>query len=338
MKKLCLLLIITLAMFSDRSLGANKDLPLRLLQTIPLPNLKSGDFDHFAVDFEHNRLFLTAEENNAVEVFDLRTNKRIHTIRDVDTPHSLLYLADSNQLLVINGGDGAVKFFDVTTYDVIATVNVSLGADSSVYEPARHLLYIACGGEDAKMDSSLISIIDTSTRKHVGDIKVDSTNIEGMAIELNGPRLFVNIRDRSLIGVVDRERRTVIATWPLGGVKGNTPIALDEANHRLFVAGRKPATFLVLDTDSGKIVSSLPTAEITDDMLFDSESKRIYIACSDFAVVYAQVDADHYKELGRAPTGFRGKTAILVSPLQRYYVAVPRHGNKLAGVRVYQVQ
>src|SRR5438309_4395422 len=122
--------------------------PLRLLQTIPLPDLKGGDFDHFEVDFSGNRLFLTAEENNAVEVFDIRTNTLIHTIRNVDTPHSLLYLAATKQLWVVDGGDGTIKIFDGTNYAEIGSVELAIGADSAVYDPANYLLYVATGGED----------------------------------------------------------------------------------------------------------------------------------------------------------------------------------------------
>jgi DNA-binding beta-propeller fold protein YncE len=312
--------------------------PLRLLQTIPLPDLKGGDFDHFDVDLLGNRLFLTAEENNAVEVFDIRANKLIHTIQDVDTPHSLLYLSDTKQLWVVDGGDGIIKVFDGSSYAEIETVKLAIGADSAVYDPANHLLYVATGGEDAKMDFSLISIVDTSTRKRVGDIKVNSTNIESMALEKNGQRLFANVRDRNLVAVIDTKKRAVTSTWSLGGVHGNTPMALDEAHRRLFVVGRKPARLIVLDSDSGKIIATLPTAELTDDMLFDPESKRIYVACDELVVVYVQHDADHYAELGRIPTGFRAKTAILVPQLKRYFVAVPRHGQKIAEVRVYEVQ
>jgi hypothetical protein len=82
----------------------------------------------------------------------------------------------------------------------------------------------------------------------------------------------------------------------------------------------------------------LPTAEMTDDMAFDPAGKLSYVACSDFTGVYSQQDADHYEELGRVPTGFRAKTAILVPQLKRYYVAAPRHGNEPASVKVYEVQ
>jgi len=54
--------------------------PLTLIQTVPLPALREGDFDHFALDLTGHRLFLTAEKG-AVEVFDLRTNElRVHKV------------------------------------------------------------------------------------------------------------------------------------------------------------------------------------------------------------------------------------------------------------------
>src|ERR1700680_5114847 len=338
MKRFLALLVAANIICSAVAVSAQTKPPLRLLQTIPLPELKGGDFDHFDVDLSGNRLFLTAEENNAVEVFNIRANTLIHTIRDVDTPHSLLYLPATKQLWVVDGSDDIIKFFDVSTYAAVETVKLAIGADSAVYDPANHLLYIATGGEDAKMDFSLISIVDTSTRKRVGDIKVNSTNIESMALDKRGATLFANVRDRSLVAVIDTKKMAVTSTWKLGEVHGNPPMAVDEAHRRLFVVGRKPARLIVLDSDSGKIIATLPTAELTDDMFFHAERKRIYVACDEFVVVYVQHDADHYEELGRIPTGFRAKTAILVPQHKRYFVAAPRHGQKIAEVRVYEVQ
>jgi len=336
MKRFLASLVAAMIVFIAAVASAQSKPPLRLVQTIPLPDLKEGDFDHFTVDLAGNRLFLTAEANNAVEVLDTRDNKLIHTIPDLEEPHSMLFLPSAKQLWVIAGG--AAKIFNSDTYALTETVKLTEGADSSAYDPAKHLLYVAAGGSDAKMAYSLINIVDTNTRKKVGDIKVDSTNIEGMGIEKNGPRIFANVRDKSLVGVIDREKKTVISTWPLGELHGNTPLIFDEANRRVFVAGRKPPALAILDSESGKIIATLPTAEMTDDMAFDPAGKRIYVACNDFAVVYEQKDADHYVELARAPTGFRAKTAIFVPQLKRYYVAAPRHGTDPAGVKVYEVQ
>ena len=253
---------------------AQKTPPLRYLQSIPMPDLKAGDFDHFAIDLAGNRLFLTAEDNSLVEVFDLKANKLTHTIKDVDTPHSMLYLPESKQLWVVCGGDGALKIFNADTYVLTDTIKLPLGADSSVYDPAKHLLYIVTGGEDAKLEYSLISIVDTSTRKHVGDIKVGSGNIEALAFEKNGSKLFANVRDKKSVGVFDRDKKTQLATWPLGDLTGNTPMAFDDASRRLFVVGRKPANLVVLNADTGKIVATLPAAEMVD-ALFKTIGKSI---------------------------------------------------------------
>src|SRR2546427_2338669 len=84
-------------------LHAQHSAPLKLIQSISLPGLKEGDFDHFAVDLDGHRLFLTAEANGLVEVFDTRTNKLIHTIRGIEAPHSMVYRPDLKRLFVVDG-------------------------------------------------------------------------------------------------------------------------------------------------------------------------------------------------------------------------------------------
>ena len=69
-----LLSIGTLLFASVIAVRGQQKVPLSLVQSIPLPALHDGDFDHFAVDLASHRLFLTAEKNAAVEVFDLQTN------------------------------------------------------------------------------------------------------------------------------------------------------------------------------------------------------------------------------------------------------------------------
>jgi len=67
------------------------------------------------------------------------------------------------------------------------------------------------------------------------------------------------------------------------------------------------------------------------------KNNRIYVAGDQFLHVVRQQDADHYSLLAKVPGSFRAKTAILVPELDRYYLAVPQHGNNQAEVRVYSV-
>jgi hypothetical protein len=84
---------------------------------------------------------------------------------------------------------------------------------------------------------------------------------------------------------------------------GNYAMALDEADHRLFVVSRVPARLVVMDTVTGKVVQRLAAVADCDDIFFDQAHKRICATGGEGAIsVFEQQDADHYRELARIPT------------------------------------
>jgi DNA-binding beta-propeller fold protein YncE len=312
--------------------------PLQLVTKIALPGI-DGDFDHFTADVKGNRLFLTAEEHHTVEVFDLRSGKKLHSITGFDTPHSIVYVPEANKLFVVDGGKGgSVQILDATSYAPQKSIKLSEDADALVYDSAGHLLYVGNGGKEAGNDYSLVTVIDTSKGEKVGDIKLPSANLEAMALQKQGSLLYVNMRDKNQIGVIDRKTNAVVATWQLSKVLHNTPMVLDEPNHRLLIAGRKPGVFGVLATDSGKEIATLPAGDGVDDMSFDPSTKMIYLACAEGVVsVFRQIDADHYEAVGSVPTGNRGKIGILVPELRRYYVVSSKKGAVPAQLFIFDV-
>ena len=316
--------------------ASSQKAPLKLVATIPLPDLKEGDFDHLSIDLEGKRLFVTAEENGKVQVFDTEKNKLIHTIGDLKAPHSLLYRADLKKLFVVDSDLGEVKVYNTTDYSLADTIKVREGADSSGYDPSTKYLYVVDGGKDAKMADAYLDIIDTTAGKKVGEIKMDSDDVEAMAFDPNSSRMFVDIRGKSTVEVIDRDKRAVVATWPVTGAKGLTTISFDPAIHRLYIGARQPAKLYVMDSDSGKLITSVPAAPMVDDAAFSAAQKRIYFAGSEFTDVFEIKDADHLEKIGHIPTSFRAKTALVVPETNRLYIAVPKHGAKSAAIRVYE--
>lgn len=314
--------------------------PLKLVNTTPLPELHDGDFDHLLADVEGNRLFATAEENSKVLVFDLKTSKLLHTIADLKAPHSLLYRADLKKLFVVDGDLGEIRIYETESGEYKPTGSLKLreGADASTYDPATKLFYVVNGGKDAKLPNAYISIVDVEAGKVVNEIKMDSNDVEGMAFEKSGNRMFVNVRGNGTVEVFDRSSRALLATWPISKVgKNNTAIALDEGAHRLFVGVRVPAKLIVLETESGKIVANYPAAAMVDDMAFDGQRKRIYFAGTEFFDVFQEMDADHYDRTGHVPTSFRAKTGVFVPELNKFYLAVPHHEKQVSELRIYDV-
>ena len=318
---------------------AQNHAPLKLVETIALPGLHDGDFDHFAPDVEGHRLFLTGEENEKVLVLDTSTNKLVHTMEEVKAPHAILFRRDLKKLFVVEGDASAVKVYDSESYEPVGEVKVSVDADSIAYDPATHYLYVVNGGREAHTPYSLISVIDTDNSKKLRDIKINTNHVEAIILEKSGPRMFCNLTGQNAVGVLDRNKSALDATWPLpAGDKLNVAMAFDEADHRLFVVTRNPGKLIVLNSDSGKAVTSLPAVGMVDDMSYDAQHKRLYLAGDGSLDVFEQKDPDRYALLAKIPGAFRAKTGTLVPELNRYYLAVPHHENKEAEVRVYEIQ
>ena len=313
--------------------------PLKLVATIPLHGLHDGDFDHFAPDVAGHRLFLTAEENNKFLVLDTNANKLVHTLDNVEAPHSLLFRKDLKKLFIVAGDASAVQVYDSDSYKMLGEIKVAIDADSIAYDPSTHHLYVVNGGREAHTPYSLISVIDTNASKKLRDIKIETDHVEAMVPEKSGSRIFCNLTGKSAVGVLDRKTDALTATWPLpAGDQANVAMAFDEPDHRLFVATRKPGKLIVLNSDNGKVVTSLDAVGMVDDMSYDAKHKRIYMAGDGTLDVFEQKDADNYALLAKVPGGFRAKTGIFVPELNRYYLAVPHHENQEAEVRVYEVQ
>jgi len=335
-------LVLALAMLWSPSPRAQEKAPLRLLQTISVPGV-TRKWDHFGVDLKGQRLFVTSEEDPAVEVFDLKTNKHMRALTDFKEPHNVLPFPEMNKIFVVDGEASEIKILKYDTYELIGRVALTIDADPVAYDPASKYLYVVNGGREAHTPYCLISIVDTQSGKKLADLMLDTNRLESMAIENSSARLFVNMTGINKIGVVDRNKRQVTATWPITAGEQNVPMQYDEATHRLFVVTRKPSKLVVVNTDTGKEVTNVPVAEYADDLAYDAAHHRLYVACGGLqggqgaVSVVEQRGADNYQVVATVPTKPGAKTARLVPELNRYYVGVPGTPKQPAEILAFEV-
>ena len=313
-----------------------QEAPLKLVHKYSLSSDVKGNFDHFAIDLAGNRLFATPEAYKAVLVIDLKSGNVIHKISGIEKPHAILFRPELKRLYVTDGDAGALKIVDSDSYKIVSSVKLLEDADSIGYDSKTKYLYIDNGGGDIHQTYSMLSVVDTSKGEKVADIKVDGDTLEAMVLDSSTPRIFLNNKAKSQVDVIDRQKRTLIASWPITKAKTNVAMAYDEADHRLFVACRS-GSIVVLDSETGKEITVLPITKGVDDLVFDREKKRLYASCDGDVDVFVETDADTYKALGKIPTGMLARTALLVPQLGRYFVAVPQHGGANAEIQVFEV-
>ena len=315
------------------SAPVHKTSALRRVQTIRLPGV-AGRIDHLAVDLTDQRLFVAALENATLEVVDLKTGKRIDEIEGLQQPQGVAYVPASHELIVTSGGGASTDIYDARSLEPLRRVNLGPDPDNVRYDPTTHRAYVGYGGG---ADSAL-GVIDLKTDTKVTDIKL-SGHPESFQLEKDGERIFVNVPDSGEVEVVNREKGTVVATWPIKGASENFPMALDEAHHRLFVGTRSPARLLALDTETGETVANLASVGDADDIFYDAKAKRIYVSGGAGAIrVFTQKDANHYEALGEVATAEGARTSLFVPESRRLYLAVPDYGAQQAEVRIYKAE
>lgn len=331
--------VLLLACIAARHTTAQaRSSPLRLIQTISIPNVE-GRLDHMDVDVAGQRLFVSGLENGSVEVIDLKAGTWLRSISGFRKPQGVVFVPSLNKLFVASGDDGSVRVFRGSTFELLHSIQLDLGANRVIYDPRKKLLYVGYGGKDAGKNYGEVGILNAESDKEIGDIEVSAHPAE-LLLNSSGTGVFVFISSESRIQLVNLKAGRIVSTWPVSAERPGDG-AFDETTQRLFVGTHTPAELIVLDSTSGREVFHLPTVEGMDGVYFDSIRKRIYISggreeARGSVYVYQQKEPDHYEIVAMIPTRPGAGTSFWSPELNRYYVAAPAHAGEQAAILVFE--
>ena len=308
--------------------------PLVLTEAIPLPGVQ-GRFDHSGYD-GRNQLFISALGNNTVEVIDISARIRAHSISGVPNPQGVAYSPETKKLFV-GSSKGKLYIFDGISFDLIKTIDFHGDVDNLRYDAATKRVYVGYGEDE----TGAIGMVDATTNERLKDEYVLGAHPESFQMEKSGPNIYVNLPDLKQIAVINRSTHA-ITRWPLT-VEQNFPMALDEVEHRLFVVTHQPASLVVLDTNSGRVVATLRCVQEADEVFYDSARQRVYIPGGEgYISVFQEKDADHYKLLTKVPSALGARTAGYFGKgrkgFDRFFLAVPARADHGAEMWIYTVQ
>ncbi len=302
--------------------------PLRLVRTIPMPNVE-GRIDHMAADPEHQRLYVAALGENTLEVLDLQAARVVQSVTGLREPQGVAYVPEAGRLFVASGGDGKCYVFSGDPLRRLSVLDIGEDADNIRYDAAAKRLYMGYGG-------GALAAIDVSTLRRTGDVKLNG-HPESFQLERSGPKVYVNVPDARQVAVVDRTKQDVLSVWRLEDASANFPMALIEADHRILVVTRRPALLVVLDSTSGKTVGQTRCAGDADDMFYDAARKLVYVSCGEGVIdVFEKHNPDRYQEVARIPTVPGARTSLWVPERDELILAVPARGGQPATMRIYQ--
>jgi DNA-binding beta-propeller fold protein YncE len=266
-----------------------------------------------AVDLGRKHLFVAELGNDTVDVIDLASGKTMHRIEGLKEPQGIGYAPKPDVLAIANAGDGSVRLFRGSDFVPLGTVALGDDADNIRLDPNTGQFVVGYGAGG-------LAILDPASGAVVARAKL-SAHPESFQLDPATRRAFVNVPNAHEIAVVDLAAGRQAASWPVGDLRANFPMARDAGRAFLAVVFRDPARLVLLDAASGTVKASIKTCSDADDVFVDAKRRRIYVSCGEGSVDVLQQEAGGYKPIDRIKTASGARTSLFVPELDRLFVA-----------------
>jgi len=254
--------------------------PYHPLKTIQIGG--EGGWDYVAADPAAKRLYVS--HGTKVVVVDTERGAVAGEIADTPGVHGIAVAPDLGKAFVSAGRANSVSIVDAKTLQTTAKVATGENPDAILYEPARHEVYAFNGR------SSSATVIDAASGAVRATIPLPGKP-EFAVEDVAAGRIYNNIEDKNEVVVIDTASHAVVATWPIAPGEEASGLAIDLAHHRLFI-GCSNNLMEMMDSQSGKVLGSVPIGPGVDANAFDPGTGLAFASSSDGTLTVAKVGDD----------------------------------------------
>lgn len=260
-----------------------------------------GFWDYLTYEQDGQRLFIT--RGSHVMVVDTKTLKIAADIPDLSGIHGVALAPELNRGFISNGSDNTVTVFDLKTLKKLDSVKVGERPDAILYDSFSKRVFTF----NARSQDS--TVVDAASGKVVGTVALGGKP-EFPASDGKG-KVYVNIEDKSQIAEIDVSKLSVLNTWPIAPCEEPSALAFDVEHHRLF-AGCHNKMMAVVNSDSGKVVTTVPIGEGVDAGRFNPRTQQVFMSCGEGVLTIVHEDSpDKYTVTQNLPTVGGARTMAL---------------------------
>lgn len=281
----------------------------KVTKRYPVPG--DGGFDYIVFDGSSNRLYVS--HGTKMDIVDADSGKLLGTVEPTPGVHGTAIVPELHRGFITNGGDATVSVFDTNTFRTIKKIPLAKDPDFVFYDPKTKRVLVCHG------DGEVITAIDPVKETVIGEVKLGG-GAEAGVVDGKGDG-FVNLEESAQVVNVDPQNLAVKHKYPITGCKTPTGLAIDTANSRLFI-GCRSKVLAVMDSTSGKVITTLPIGERVDAVAFDAGNSLIFASNGDGTVsVIREKSPDQYESVGDIQTQKSAKTMAFDPKSQRLFLS-----------------
>jgi len=237
-----------------------------------------GGWDILTIDSGARRLYLS--HTSKVVVVDLVRNTVVGEIADTPGVHAFVAVPEVRRGFSSNGKESKSSVVDLTTLKTTSKIDTGPNPDAVVYEPRHGEVYVFNHAGNSA------TVINAKAATVSATIPLGG-NPEFAVVDEAAGRVYCNIEDKSEVAVIDVDKHEVVAHWPLAPGEEPSGIALDATHHRLF-SGCHNKMMAMLDTESGKVMDTVPIGAGVDGCVFDDATQLAFASCGDGTTIIAR--------------------------------------------------
>jgi len=275
-----------------------------------------GGWDYLYCDSAARRIYLSRSTH--VMVVDADSYAIVGDIPNTPGVHGIAIVSDLNKGFISNGRDNSVTIFDLKTLKETGRVAVGKNPDAIMYDPTSKRIFTFNGG------SQDTTAIDASMGKVAGTVALGGK--PEFAVSDEKGHVYVNIEDKSEVAQLDANKLAVDARWSLAPGEEPSGLAIDRKNHRLFsVCSNK--LMVVVNSDNGKVVTTLPTGSGTDAAAFDPDTGFAFSSNGEGTLTVVHEDSpDKFTVAESVPTQRGARTMTLDQKTHRLFSVSAEYG------------
>ena len=281
---------------------------LKQIAIIDLPGRPGFD----SVAFANGHLVIAHAAAGTVDIFSPSRRRLVAQVTSLARPTGIAVDADAGKVYIANSDARNIVIISSKDWQVQGTIPLQMQPVSLLI--AGKTLYAT-----QPRGSSIATV--SLPQGTPGQVIATGGSPQAMVFDPQQNVLFATVQETSEVVAIDASGQIVkrfhlAASQPTG-------LALDQTQHRLFVAVR--SAVLVLNPDSGSEMARIASPQGTDSLWFDTASRSLYASASDGSISIIQGNNNQFTQ-SEQPTEVRGHTFAVDSEKNYIYVAGGREG------------
>jgi hypothetical protein len=278
-----------------------------LLKEIPIGG--DGNWDYMTIDPEARRLY--ASHGTQVEVIDLDSEKAVGKVTDLNGVHGIALAPKLGRGFATSGLASTITIFDLSTLRHLGEVAGGKSPDGILYDSSSGRVFaFNHHGDD-------VTVFGASDGRLVGTIPLEGA--PEFPVNDEKGNIWVNLENKSTLVRIDAQSLKITGRWPTAPCEAPSSMAMDRARRRLFI-GCNSKVMAVADSDTGKIIATMPIGPHVDATAFEPETGLIFNANNGSVTVIHQDSPDQYSFVETVTTQLKANTLAVDLKTHKVYL------------------